>query len=137
MDDTNLWYDAYTSYLRYQLDRHAATADWRPIVVLDVVERLWQPTAAPQWDRLIQGLHWAAGEHGHADEFAIAVTLARKLAAEYAEEMKRFVGWEEPEAYIDEAYVKRQKEWERTRKMLYGDEDSTYFLDRFRWVNGG
>ena len=65
------------------------------------------------------------------------MTLARKLAAEHAEEMKRFDSWEEPETYIDEAYVKRQKEWERTRKMLYGDEDSTYFLDRFRWVNGG
>lgn len=137
MNEPNLWYDAYTSYLKYQLERQAATTDWRPDIVLDVVNRLWAPTGSPEWDRLIQGLYWAAGEHGHQAEFAVAIGLARKLAAEYAEEQKRFVGWEDAdETYVDEAYVKRHQEWERTRRLLYGDEDSSYFLDRFRWVSG-
>lgn len=138
MDDTNVWYDAYTAYLRHQLARHAGgDAEWRPDVVLEVVERLWQPTAAPHWPQLIEGLRWAMSEHEHRDEFAVALALAEKMAAEHAAEQKLLEGWEEPEVQVDRAWARRHAEWERTRKLLYGDEDSSYFWDRFRWTSGG
>lgn len=139
MDDINIWYDAYTAYLQHQLTRQGAQdATWRPDVVLNAVERLWPPDQAPRWDHLIEGLRWAVSEHEHRDEFAIALALAEKMAAEHAEEQKRLEGWEEqPTGYFDHDYARRQAEWERTRKFLHGDEDSTYFWERFRWINGG
>ncbi len=82
MEETNIWYDAYTSYLRHQLNRHAASDPaWQPDVVLDAVERLWPPEQAPRWPRLIEGLRWACSEHEHRDEFAVALALAEKMAA--------------------------------------------------------
>jgi hypothetical protein len=141
MDDANVWYDAYTAYLKHQLGRDArAGADWRPSVVLDAVERLWHPTEAPRWDHLVRGLTWASAEHEHSAEFGVAIALAKKLAKEHAAEQALVADvfdCQETEGYYDRAYAERQEEWERTRKLLYGDEDSSYFWDRFRWRPGG
>ena len=140
MDDTNVWYDAYTAYLKHQLSRRDGE-NWRPDLVLEAVDRLWYPEQTPDWDRLKAGLRWAISEHGHQDEFTIALALADKLAEEYAEEQKRlahcFEGWEEPEGYFDHTTAREHEEWARTRRLLHGDEDSAYFYERFRWVNGG
>ena len=93
MEDTNIWYDAYTAYLRHQLESHAPPEGldagrnpWQPDLVLDTVARLWPPYAAPRWPHLIRGLEWACSEHEHRDEFAIALALAQRMSEEYAEE---------------------------------------------------
>lgn len=138
MDEIDVWYDAYTAYLRHQLTHHApAGHPWRPDVVVDAVERLWTPSEPPRWAHLIEGLRWAMSEHGHAEEFAVAIDLALKLSREYEAEQKSLADWDEPEPYLDNAYIRRHQEWERTRRLLHGDEDSTYFWDRYRWLNGG
>lgn len=138
MDDIDVWFDAYTAYLRHQLTYHAPQAGSQcPGLVIDVVERLWTPTEPPRWPHLIEGLRWAMSEHGHADEFAVAIELALKLEREHKAEQQKLADWEEPEPYQDNAYIRRHEEWERTRRLLHGDEDSTYFWDRYRWLNGG
>lgn len=138
MDDTDIWFDAYTAYLRHQLTHHApAEGAWHAGLVLDVVERLWPETEPPRWDHLIEGLRWALSEHGHDAEFHVAIELALKLRQEYQAEQQKLADWEEPESYQDHAYIRRHQEWERTRRLLHGDEDSTYFWDRYRWLNGG
>ncbi|MFN8473682.1 MAG: hypothetical protein U0822_15945 [Anaerolineae bacterium] len=146
MEDTNIWYDAYIAYLRHQLERAAPPeslsvepASWQPDLVLETVTRLWPPYAAPRWPHLIRGLEWACSEHEHRDEFAIALALAQRMALEYAEEQAALADWDcgPSEPYLDRHSAERQAEWERVHKFLYGDEDSSYFWDRFRWMNGG